>query len=78
MNKIVHEHLKASELPEKLRRGIDVAAIVTVIVQEEPQSGGPRPEYLRALLDEARRDAPGITTEAAVARIRALRDEWDQ
>jgi len=76
MNKVVHEHLKASELPEKLREGIDASAVVTVTVQEE-STGITDPDVLRRLLDEARADAVGISTDEAVARIRALRDEWD-
>ena len=77
MNKIVHEHLRASELPERLRGGIDASATVTVTVQEEAQTQRPTRGYLRELLEGARKDAPGITTEEAVARVRALRDEWD-
>ena len=77
MNKIIHEHLKASELPEKLRRGIDASATVTVTVQEEAEAQRPSPDYLRKLIDDARKDARGISTEKAVARVRALRDEWD-
>jgi hypothetical protein len=76
MNKIVHEHIPASALPEELREGIDASALVTVTVQEEE----PRIktlEQLRRLLEDARRDAPGISTEEAVARVRELRDEWD-
>ena len=75
MNKIVHEHLPASALPENLRGGIDASATVTVTVMEEARPQ--RLDHLRKLLEEARRDAPGITTEEAVVRVRALRDEWD-
>jgi hypothetical protein len=76
MNKIVHEHLSASKLPEKLRQGIDASATVTVIVEEEADTKRPSRHHLRELLHEARKDARGVTTEEAVARIRALRDEW--
>lgn len=77
MNKVVHEHLKASELPERLRGGIDVAATVTVTVQEEAEVARPSRDRLRQILDDARRTATGISTEEAVARVRNLRDEWD-
>ncbi len=77
MNKIVHEHLKASELPERLREGIDASATVTVIIEEEAETKRPSRDHLRELLDGARKSASGVTTEEAVARIRALRDEWD-
>ena len=77
MNKIVHEHLRASDLPEKLRGSIAASATVTVTIQEEAGSSRPSRDYLKKLLDDARRDAPGISNEEAVARIRKLRDEWD-
>jgi hypothetical protein len=76
MNKIVSEHVPASELPQKLRHGIDASAIVTVTVQEEPRPALSRDE-LKALIEEAQAEARGITTEEAVLRIRTLRDEWD-
>ena len=74
MNRIVHEHLKASELPEKLRAGIDGSAIVTGTVQEETDVTSPSREVLRNLLEGDREPNGGVTTEAAVARVRALRD----
>jgi hypothetical protein len=75
MNKIVHQHVPASALPEELREGIDASATVTVTVEEE---GGLKTlAQLQRLLADARRDARGISTEDAVARIRELRDEWD-
>jgi len=77
MNRVVHEHLKAAELPEKLREGIDASATVTVIVQEEMETERPSAERLRQWLNEARMQAQGITTDEAVARVRAMRDEWD-
>lgn len=77
MNKIVHEHLKASELPERLREGIDAAATVTVIVQEESKGERLPRDELRRLLVEARHNASGISTDEAVARVRKLRDEWE-
>ena len=75
MNKIVHEHVPVSELPEKLRKGISDDVLVTIIVQEE-QPVPTREELLR-LAHRAQKNAKGVTTEEAVARIRALRDEWD-
>lgn len=78
MNKIVKEHYPAAKLPVELREGIDTSALVTVIVQEEDAlRTPPTREELLELLDRARRDAKGVTLEEAVARVRTLRDEWD-
>lgn len=79
MSKIIHEHVPASELPERLRRGIDVSATVTVTIQEEPdRREALTSEQLKNLIEDAQRNAKGITTEEAVTRIRKLRDEWDE
>jgi len=79
MNKIILEHIPAAELPEKLRPGINPAANVTLTVQEETQARIKSPAELRQMIKEARNasGSPGISTDEAVARIRALRDEWD-
>ena len=79
MNKIVKEHYPASKLPVELREGIDPAGHVTVTVVEE---GGEKRkpltrEELRELIEQAQRDAKDGTIDDAVARIRSLRDEWD-
>jgi hypothetical protein len=76
MNKIVHQHVPASALPEELREGIDASALVTVTVQQEAKEPADW-NKLRELAEAARKRATGVTTEEAVARIRALRDEWD-
>lgn len=78
MNKIVLEHYPASKLPEELREGIAASASVKITVEEEQAARPPmtRDEFLDSLR-EARRDAPGVTLEEAVTRIRELRDEWD-
>ena len=79
MNKIVKEHYPASKLPVELREGIDPNDHVTVTVVVE--EGGKRKPLtrgeLRDLIEEAQRDAKDGTIEDAVARVRALRDEWD-
>jgi hypothetical protein len=76
MNKIVLEHYPASKLPEELRKGFSADAAVKVTVEEEPRKPLSR-EQLLDLMREAQAHAPGTTLEEAVARIRALRDEWD-
>ena len=74
MNKVVRENYPASKLPAELREGIDPGAKVTVVVEEQVR---PTAERLAEMLVEARKHAPGVTAEEAVARVRALRDEWD-
>ncbi|MGH6824387.1 hypothetical protein [Methyloceanibacter sp.] len=81
MNKIVKEHYPAAKLPVELREGIDPGGHVTVTVVEEEKPH----KHLRTLeeiWEEADRliregQIQPVTTEEAVARIRALRDEWD-
>lgn len=75
MNKIVLEHYPASKLPEELRKGFDDRASVRVTVEEERRAFN-KAEFL-ASLQKARKNAKGVSIEEAVARIRELRDEWD-
>ena len=75
MNKVVLEHYPAARLPKDLRESIATNASVWVTVEEEPVSSD-RGELLK-LLEEARREAKGVSTDDAVRRIRELRDEWD-
>jgi hypothetical protein len=78
MSKIVREHYPASKLPEDLREGIDPAGKVTVTVVEEQQPVNQ--EELARLVEQALQHAQlvgGVTTEEAVGRIRALREEWN-
>lgn len=78
MNKAVTEHYPASKLPDEVRQDIDpgLRVTVTVVVEDEARKP-PTIEQLRDMLDAAQRRAIGVSTEEAVARIRALRDEWD-
>jgi len=87
MNKIVREHYPVSKLPEDLREGMDENAEVTVIVEETPKlemlfKMEPRKPLSAAEMAESIRSykalgRPSIDSDEAVARIRALRDEWD-
>jgi len=76
MNKIVREHYPVDRLPEDLREGIEGPYVSVVI---ETEKSAPRPQLtwqeLRAKLKERQ---VSVTTEEAVARIRALRDEWER
>lgn len=76
MNKITREHYPASKLPEDLREGVAPGSTVTVTVTVEgDQDSATRKRALVDLLAEARRARP--IGDDPVARIRELRDEWD-
>jgi hypothetical protein len=74
--KIVVEHFPADKLPAEFRIDVEAGARVRVTVEQEITD---RWAPLLDRIDRYHRDNPGrsITTEEAVARIRALRDEWD-
>ena len=82
MNKIVKEHYPASKLPVELREGIDPAGhvTVTVVAEEKPPDHVMTLEEIRAEVRKLRQEAriEPVTPDEAVARIRALRDEWDE
>jgi hypothetical protein len=78
MNKVVRDHYPVSLLPEDLRE--QVGNVKSVRVTLEPTDSSE--VSLSEIIERARRlRAEGkikpVTTEEAVARIRALRDEWD-
>lgn len=75
LKKTIVEHASASDLPDRFRGDLEPGTPVTVIVlAEDDGSTGDVPRYLR-YWGAARH--LGTTTEEAVARVRALRDEWD-
>lgn len=76
MNKIVLEHYPASQLPVELRGNLSPEASVTVTIEEEPVRAKSREDILK-LIRDAQARSKGVTMEEAVARIRELRDEWD-
>ncbi len=78
MNRIVLEHYPASKLPEDMRGDIDASALVKVEVEvEEVPKKRMTLEELTSMIDKARKGKPDVTSEEAVARVRELRDEWD-
>mgnify|MGYP000904163437 CR=1 FL=1 len=77
MNKIVLEHYPASKLPQELRGSIALGASVKITVEEESLRRTMTREDLIKSFRDARAKAKGVTLEEAVARIRELRDEWD-
>jgi hypothetical protein len=76
MNKVILEHYPASKLPDELREGIALGASVKVTVEEEANRPLGRKQLLE-LMRNAQANAPGTSLEEAVARVRALRDEWE-
>ena len=77
MNRIVREHYPIDRLPPDLREGLDPAAHVRISIEVEK----PPRRKLGEILDEiqaaqANADFP-VATDDPVARIRKLRDEWD-
>jgi hypothetical protein len=83
MNKIVREHYPVERLPEDLRGGLEGQATVTVTLEQEADQRNrdfaQQKTTLFAAIAEARASikGPGVTSDEAVARVRALRDEWD-
>lgn len=74
MNKIMRDHYPVRSLPEDLRHGLDPTSYVRIVIDELEDTIG-RKRALAEMLADARR-APPIGDDP-VARIRELRDEWD-
>lgn len=74
MNKIVRDHYPVSSLPADLREGLDPKNSVRIVIEETAPLSA-QTHLLLELLDRARRCEP--IGDDPVARIRKLRDEWD-
>tara|TARA_R110002020_G_scaffold238712_1_gene451219 strand:+ start:1072 stop:1323 length:252 start_codon:yes stop_codon:yes gene_type:complete len=82
MNKIVREHYPVENLPEDLRALVGDAESVTVELTQDNRYHAPlSKEQAIALMRQMQKEnvekRTSISTEEAVARIRELRDEWD-
>lgn len=77
MNRIVREHYPVSKLPEELRQGLEPNGSVTVTVEEEARKAPSADEMRKQFLEVRKSLKHKVTVEEAVARIRELRDEWD-
>lgn len=79
MNKIVLEHYPVEKLPEDLREMAGGSGSVTLTIVRDR----PTPLDRDALVAELRaqksamKPGEGTSLEEATARIRALRDEWE-
>jgi hypothetical protein len=76
LNKVILEHYPASRLPDELREGIALNASVKVTVEEEARKPLDNKQLLE-LMRKAQAQASGTSLEDAVARVRTLRDEWE-
>ncbi|MGE3147881.1 MAG: hypothetical protein AB7K04_02330 [Pseudorhodoplanes sp.] len=74
MNKIIREHYPVSSLPRDLRIGLDPKKNVRVIIEEREPVAEQKLRLL-GLMTQVRRSPP--IDDDPVARIRELRDEWD-
>jgi hypothetical protein len=72
MNKIVRQHYPVSRLPEDLRGGLAADAFVTVVIS----TGGAAQPSFRSLFEAL--EPSRVSSDEAVARVRALRDEWEE
>jgi hypothetical protein len=85
MNKIVREHYPVERLPADLRAELPGQSSVTVTLEAETSAlrgvGEARASWNEMLKRIHQLHASGaikpVTAEEAVARVRALRDEWD-
>lgn len=87
MNKIVREHYPVENLPADLREGLTEGSTVRVVVEVESDlASAPdlKPKKLMSVqesIEMIRRyreaNPERVDVEEAVARIRELRDEWD-
>jgi chorismate-pyruvate lyase len=77
MNRIVRAHYPVSKLPEELREGLEPDGSVTVTLEEEIRKAPSVDEMRQQWLEVRKALKHKVTVEEAVARIRELRDEWD-
>jgi hypothetical protein len=78
MNKIVFEHYPTERSPADIRGALGGLDSVTLTVEGERRDGISLDDLVSQLRREkAAPDFKSTTMEEAVARVRALRDEWD-
>lgn len=92
MNKIIRKHYPVSKLPEDLQREFEGATTVRIVAEMTESTTDERdfwsipinelkPRTPEEIIADFRRirslRLPNVTPEEAVARIRELRDEWD-
>ena len=77
MNKIVREHYPVERLPEDLQAELGLARTVTLVIEAEdsPSRDAERKAAIEELLELRSKLKPSAND--SVARVRQLRDEWD-
>jgi hypothetical protein len=73
MNKIVRKTIRAGDLPASLRGDLPAETLLDVTL--EPATTASATDELLAMIDRRRPILPPSTD--GVARVRALRDEWE-
>jgi hypothetical protein len=78
MNKIVREHYPVENLPLDLQAAVGHAGLVTVIIEPEKAIADTRDaSAILAEMEDLRDRLPDNPPVDGAARIRKLRDEWD-
>jgi hypothetical protein len=76
VKKIVVQHVRVEDLPQKLREGLEMGKLVRVTVEEEASSPAQSPKRsMRSFLGVGR--GQFNTSEEIVEHVRTLRNEWD-
>jgi hypothetical protein len=77
MNKIVREHYPVERLPEDLQAELGLARTVTLVIEAEddPSRDAERKAAIAELIELRSKLKPSAND--SVARVRELRDEWD-
>jgi hypothetical protein len=76
MGKIVLDHYPASKLPEELRGNLSSDSVVRITIEEERRAPLSPADFVR-VVQERKKTSKTVTIDEAVARVRSLRDEWD-
>ncbi len=77
MGRVELRHYPASKLPPELRGAFVEGEFVNVTVEVDAEKPLSREEALKRMLHRPVPTGTGVSIEEAVARIRELRDEWD-
>jgi hypothetical protein len=79
MNRIVRDHYPASQLPDDLKAAIGTARTVRLVIEADDGQASVSSTSFSAWAEELRLRSLRLkpATDDPVARIRKLRDEWD-
>jgi hypothetical protein len=77
MNRIVKEHYPAERLPEDLREGLGADTLVRVSIEVEAKPVRRTRDLVETIMRSKADGKWPLAVDDPVARIRKLRDEWD-